>query len=660
MLPYRRKYRIVRLVSSTKKYSQLLNSQRRCLFRGVSHYAMLLSLLPLLLQSLASMIGRAGASNANASGPVNILFLLADDLGWNDVSFHGSDQIQTPTIDRLARTGVTLDQYYVNPVCSPTRASLMVGRSMMHTGIQTPYGSGDDASGLNMSYTTLPEQLKARHNYSTYMIGKWHLGMKNKNYLPSKRGFDKYFGYYLGCTDYWKHYGDLGDDGEFAVELHQGGEGLGFVPGEDEPLYNTSGQYSTSLYANIAAKWIAEHDQSRPMFMYLSFQGAHSANNKFVQAPSELLARKDIHKISPNKTCGQWELPNVNQTTCDKVAMRKTIAATVVAVDDAVGVVEEALLEAGMLRNTLIVFSTDNGGPTDATNNNMMSNFPLRSGKGEVFEGGVRAVGFIHGAGLSPDVVGTISSHLHHVSDWYKTLLSAAANAMQSRESYVDIEHDLILKPHERPFLDGDGIDNWLALSTPGHQSNRDEIFIAGQAKGSSLKTHALRWEKPGLEGMKVLWNPHLLYDKPGWYPPPGKAWNYSRSLTVKCGEPPALSEEVINECVTDHDSENICLFNVTADPCEYNNIAEQHPEIVQQMKTRIKELTKTTVLTWENFSEKDKASNPMNFGPSTPIIPDPQSNEGPHIYEGVWKPWLNDYQDKSLYPTYYFGPGYP
>ena len=107
----------------------------------------------------------------------------------------------------------------------------------------------------------------------------------------------------------------------------------------------------------------------------------------------------------------------LNPATCDKVAMRKTIAATVVAIDEAVGVVEQALKDAGMWDNTLIVFSTDNGGPTDGTNNNMMNNFPLRSGKGETFEGGIRAVGFMHGAGLSPGVVGKTSSVLHHVSD---------------------------------------------------------------------------------------------------------------------------------------------------------------------------------------------------------------------------------------------------
>ena len=141
------------------------------------------------------------------------MFFLADDLGWNDVGFHGSPQIPTPNIDALARAGIILDQYYVNPVCSPTRASLMSGRSMIHTGIQTPYHSGCDASGLNLTYTLLPQHLKARHNYTSFMVGKWHLGMKAAAYLPSARGFDRYMGYYTGCEDYWKHYEDLHDGG---------------------------------------------------------------------------------------------------------------------------------------------------------------------------------------------------------------------------------------------------------------------------------------------------------------------------------------------------------------------------------------------------------------------------------------------------------------
>jgi len=265
--------------------------------------------------------------------------------------------------------------------------------------------------------------------------------------------------YYLGCTDYWKHYGDEQDNSLIAVDLHEGGSLLGHVPGVDVPLYNTSGQYSTRLYADVASKWISEHDRRQPMFLYLAFQGAHSANNKFVQAPAELISRFD-DRISPKaETCGQWELP-LSSAACTKRAMRKTTAAEVVAIDDAVGAVVDALKAAGMYENSLIVFSSDNGGPTDGTNNNMMNNFPLRSGKGQTWEGGIRAVGFIHGAGLKE--TGVRSRALHHVSDWYLTFLAAANGGKPAAP---------ILKPREVAWKPADGIDNWVLLVCNAAQS---------------------------------------------------------------------------------------------------------------------------------------------------------------------------------------------
>lgn len=109
---------------------------------------------------------------AAAVDPPNIAFLLADDLGWNDVSMHGSPQVPTPHIDALARSGVRLANYYVNAVCSPTRSSLLTGRAMIHHGVFVPFGGGQDANGLNLSYTLLPQLLKAQHNYTTWLIGK--------------------------------------------------------------------------------------------------------------------------------------------------------------------------------------------------------------------------------------------------------------------------------------------------------------------------------------------------------------------------------------------------------------------------------------------------------------------------------------------------------
>lgn len=125
-----------------------------------------------MLAMLRLLVGSVTAA------PPHITFFLVDDLGWNDVSMHGSKQIPTPNIDGLASSGIRLNNYYVNPVCSPTRASLMSGRSIIHHGIYTPYGQGQLASGLNLSYTILPQHLKAS-------CGKWHLGIKSPAYLDA-------------------------------------------------------------------------------------------------------------------------------------------------------------------------------------------------------------------------------------------------------------------------------------------------------------------------------------------------------------------------------------------------------------------------------------------------------------------------------------------
>ena len=105
-------------------------------------------------------------------GAPNIVFVLADDLGWNDVSFHGSKQFLTPNIDGLSQSGITLDRYYTVATCSPSRATILSGRSIIHHGIQIPFDSIDAASGLNLSYTLLPEHLQQAYNYSTAMIGE--------------------------------------------------------------------------------------------------------------------------------------------------------------------------------------------------------------------------------------------------------------------------------------------------------------------------------------------------------------------------------------------------------------------------------------------------------------------------------------------------------
>lgn len=208
---------------------------------------------------------------------------------------------------------------------------------------------------------------------------QWHLGIKAPSYLPSHRGFDRYYGYYNGVMDYWTHAQTAHLDPEQpppakpcnspsdcavvngGLDLHQGGADFGTAGQLDAAIYNSSGRYSSQLFANKSAEWIAEHGKKRPsvpMFLYLAFQGCHSGDNSFVQAPQGRIDQFEV--ISPASTCGSWD--GTNRGECTLPAMRKSVAATASAVDDGIGTVVAALKAARMWQDTLFVLSTDNGG----------------------------------------------------------------------------------------------------------------------------------------------------------------------------------------------------------------------------------------------------------------------------------------------------------
>lgn len=141
------------------------------------------------------------ACNSERTRP-HIVFIVADDLGWGDVSFHGSRQIPTPNIDSLARSGVVLHNYYVSPICSPSRAALLTGFHPIHSGMQHDVLNGAQPSALPLNFTLLPEYLK-NTGYATFAVGKWHQGFYKSEFLPTRRGFDYHFGYWTGHEDYY-------------------------------------------------------------------------------------------------------------------------------------------------------------------------------------------------------------------------------------------------------------------------------------------------------------------------------------------------------------------------------------------------------------------------------------------------------------------------
>lgn len=294
-----------------------------------------------LLACVVAMVGLGLAGLAHGQlAPPNIVVLLADDLGWGDVGYHGS-RIATPNIDRLAKRGVRLEQFYAQPVCSPTRGALMTGRYPMRLGLQCGVVRPWAEHGLPLDEQTLPDMLR-EIGYRTAIVGKWHLGHVSREYLPTSRGFDQQYGHYNGALDYFTHERDGGHD------WHKNDQ------------RNDDEGYTTDLIGREAVRIIEAHPVNRPLFLYVPFNAPHTP----LQATDDDLARY-----------ADW-----------KNRDRATYAAMVTSMDDAVGGIVEAIDAMGPIgENTIIFFCSDNGGIP-----RLGSNRDLRDGKGSLYEGGVR------------------------------------------------------------------------------------------------------------------------------------------------------------------------------------------------------------------------------------------------------------------------------
>ncbi|MEM1165558.1 MAG: sulfatase-like hydrolase/transferase [Planctomycetota bacterium] len=313
-------------------------------------------------------------TSATAQDRPNIVVLMADDLGWADVSFNGGE-IATPNIDALAAEGRTLDRFYVQPQCTPTRASFMTGRyplrDAMHYGVVLPFSEW----GLPLDTSTLAELLQDE-GYTTAAIGKWHLGHHAPQYLPLERGFDHFFGHYLGSHNYFEH-GHAG-----GYDQHRNGE-VTYEPG-----------YATDLFGLEAVRLIDAHDQSDPLFLYVAFNAPH---DPWQSKDSDLRSYQHMDGV------------------------RQKYAGMTTAMDRAIGRITRSLEDAGMMDNTLTVFFSDNGGPWPG---DVTDNGPLRGGKGNTFEGGIRVPAFAVWPAEIP--AGTQEESLLYVGDLFTTFLSLA------------------------------------------------------------------------------------------------------------------------------------------------------------------------------------------------------------------------------------------
>jgi arylsulfatase A-like enzyme len=324
----------------------------------------------------------AGADNARP----NILFIMADDLGYADAGCYGAPEIKTPHIDELAARGVRFLQGYANSaVCSATRVALMTGRYQyrVRVGLEEPLVS-PEGGGLDPAHPTLPSLLK-KAGYRTTLVGKWHLGLLPKH-GPLQSGYDEFFGFRGGAVDYFTH-----------------GEGRRKDLWEDDTPVERAG-YLTELLGDRAVQVVNESAKSaQPFLLSLHFSAPHWP----WEAPGDAAEAERLSK--PGSHGGLFHYDGGSLQTYRRM---------VESMDQQIGRVLQALEENGLTENTIVVFTSDNGGER------FSNTWPFSGRKAELLEGGLRVPTIVSWPARLPK--GAVTSQVAITMDWLPTLLAAA------------------------------------------------------------------------------------------------------------------------------------------------------------------------------------------------------------------------------------------
>ncbi|MCX7016212.1 MAG: sulfatase-like hydrolase/transferase [Candidatus Sumerlaeota bacterium] len=301
----------------------------------------------------------------------NVLVILADDLGWGDISLHDG-KTPTPNIDGFFQSSLELACFTVQPVCSPTRSCLLTGRNCIRTGVTPNTINADTGETLAAGELTLGEAFEA-NGYETAILGKWHLGFHP---TPNEQGFDLAYGNFGAAVDYFTR---MTNRGYYDWELNQ------------KPLVEEG--YNTDLIRNHAVQYLQSHGGEKPFFLYVPFTAVHAPT----QASEEYLKR-----VSP-------DIQDEEQ---------RVYSAMIIALDDAVGAILKALEEKGLADDTIVFFGSDNGAPP------IGNNLPYRGGKHTLWEGGLRTPAAIRWPNHLPARKRT--AEFLSVDDLHSTLLALA------------------------------------------------------------------------------------------------------------------------------------------------------------------------------------------------------------------------------------------
>lgn len=354
------------------------------------------------------------ASARSTEPKPNIVFFLVDDLGWADIGCFGSKFHETPHIDAMAASGMKFtDGYAACPVCSPTRASIMTGRHPVRVDItdwipgstvarayNPKFQQVDDRDNLALEEVTIAEMLK-QNGYQTFFAGKWHLG--DEGHLPTDQGFD------------------------FNVGGHHRGSPPGgyYSPFKNPYLPDTSDrEYLTERLTKESVSFLNDRDADKPFLLYLSYYNVHTPIQPYEK-------RIDHYTAKVNEQFGDTtsepikEYRGLSRSRQDN----PELASMVAAVDDSVGTISETLKALGLADNTIVIFFSDNGGLCTLARPGPGSNLPLRSGKGWLYEGGIREPMIIKAPGVTKP--GTVCETPVISTDFFPTLLELAGLPLQ-------------------------------------------------------------------------------------------------------------------------------------------------------------------------------------------------------------------------------------
>lgn len=312
----------------------------------------------------------------------NVLLILADDHGYGDISAHNGPSIQTPSIDRIATEGMRFTRFYANSsVCSPSRASLMTGRYPDRVGVPGVIRTHPENSWgyFRQDAVTLPSVLKQK-DYHTALIGKWHLGLEPENH-PCRRGFDRFHGF-LGdmMDDYYTH---------LRHDINYMRHGFDTIDPQE---------HATDLFTEWSVDFIrAQAQSSQPFFLYLAYNAPHTP----IQPPDDWVER-------------------VREREPDISPQRAKYIALVEHMDAGIGRVLDTLVETDQLSNTLVIYTSDNGGSIDVG----AHNGPLRGQKGEMYEGGIRVPACAMWPGHVPE--GHVTDQVALLMDLFPTVCEVA------------------------------------------------------------------------------------------------------------------------------------------------------------------------------------------------------------------------------------------